>query len=157
MTACIMVSCSGKANWPGRSRTPYRHVFQGSPYQDESEGPVPHRGTERNEMYTYPGLNGPIPTIQWEGVREGIDDLRYLQTLKYWVDIADNTQNAGDELKKTADEARRLLALPPLFQRKFQELERNVQAKDFENLRAEILDKIIAIKQQVDKKLTEEL
>lgn len=35
----------------------------------------------KNEMMTYPTENGVIPTIQWEGMREGIDDVRYLTTL----------------------------------------------------------------------------
>ncbi len=32
--------------------------------------------------YTYPSAEGPVPTIGWEGIREGIDDARYLETLK---------------------------------------------------------------------------
>jgi len=35
----------------------------------------------RDHMLTYPTVNGNIPTIQWEGLREGIDDIRYLSTL----------------------------------------------------------------------------
>ncbi|MFH2138094.1 MAG: glycoside hydrolase domain-containing protein [Candidatus Omnitrophota bacterium] len=32
--------------------------------------------------YTYPTAWGPIPTAGWEGVREGVDDARYVATLK---------------------------------------------------------------------------
>ena len=32
--------------------------------------------------FTYPTVNGVIDTIQWEGYREGMDDLRYFQTLQ---------------------------------------------------------------------------
>lgn len=35
----------------------------------------------RDHMMTYPTINGNIPTLQWEGLREGIDDIRYLSTL----------------------------------------------------------------------------
>jgi hypothetical protein len=39
-------------------------------------------------MYTYPATNGPVDTLQWEGHREGIDDIRYASTLarvKRWT------------------------------------------------------------------------
>jgi len=45
----------------------------------------------RDHMMTYPTLTGPIPTIQWEGLREGIDDIRYLSTL------SDLFQKSGKE------------------------------------------------------------
>jgi len=38
--------------------------------------------------YIYPGPDGPIPTVGWEAVREGIDDYRYLFTLRQWSDRA---------------------------------------------------------------------
>ena len=33
-------------------------------------------------MFVYPTADGVIDTIAWEGYREGIDDLRYLATLR---------------------------------------------------------------------------
>ncbi|OQW47950.1 MAG: hypothetical protein A4S09_14225 [Proteobacteria bacterium SG_bin7] len=44
--------------------------------------------TMQNETYTYPGTTAPIDTVQWEGHREGTDDIRYLSTLsaiKKWT------------------------------------------------------------------------
>jgi hypothetical protein len=38
------------------------------------------RWTDHN--MTYAGLDGPFDTIQWEGFREGVDDVRYLRTLE---------------------------------------------------------------------------
>lgn len=35
----------------------------------------------RDHNFTYPTVNGVIDTIQWEGFREGVDDVRYLTTL----------------------------------------------------------------------------
>ena len=32
-------------------------------------------------LTVYPGDPNPIPTTQWEALREGIDDIRYLTTL----------------------------------------------------------------------------
>ena len=34
----------------------------------------------RDHLVTYPSENGPIDTIQWEALREGLDDFRILQT-----------------------------------------------------------------------------
>jgi hypothetical protein len=35
----------------------------------------------RDHVFAYPTINGVIDTIQWEGWREGVDDIRYLTTL----------------------------------------------------------------------------
>lgn len=32
--------------------------------------------------FVYPSLEEPVPSIGWEGVREGVDDLRYIRTLE---------------------------------------------------------------------------
>jgi len=37
--------------------------------------------TYRSMSFTYPTIDGVIDTVQWEGHREGIDDVRYLTTL----------------------------------------------------------------------------
>ncbi|MAE63327.1 MAG: hypothetical protein CMJ18_03570 [Phycisphaeraceae bacterium] len=34
--------------------------------------------------YVHAGPDGPVPTVGWEAVREGIDDYRYLFTLRRW-------------------------------------------------------------------------
>jgi hypothetical protein len=37
----------------------------------------------KDHLSTYPAQDGPIPTLQWFGMREGLTDLRYLNTLDY--------------------------------------------------------------------------
>ena len=49
----------------------------GSPW-DDFDGD----GTYRDFMMTYPGVDGPVDTVQWEGYREANDDLRYMATLE---------------------------------------------------------------------------
>ncbi len=39
-------------------------------------------GQYRNHCITYPATNGPIDTVAYEGLREGINDMRYLATLQ---------------------------------------------------------------------------
>lgn len=36
----------------------------------------------RDHNFTYPTLEGVVPTIAWEGFREGVDDVRYVTTLE---------------------------------------------------------------------------
>lgn len=56
----------------------------------------------------YPGETGPIPTIQWEGLREGIDDFRYAHTLE--LEIAEARAGGNAAAKTIAEEAEALLA-----------------------------------------------
>ncbi len=42
---------------------------------------------DRDHNFTYPTANGVIDTIQWEGQREGVDDVRYLTTLLNTIEI----------------------------------------------------------------------
>ena len=55
------------------------------------------RQTERNLMMAYPAVNGFIPTLQLEGVRDGINDLRYIETLEELI-----SKNKNFELARTA-------------------------------------------------------
>jgi hypothetical protein len=42
----------------------------------------------RDHNFTYPTMDGVIDTIQWEGWREGVDDMRYLSTLLNAIETA---------------------------------------------------------------------
>ncbi|MDD2707772.1 MAG: hypothetical protein PHV34_07150 [Verrucomicrobiae bacterium] len=81
-----------KANYDGASGYAYQasfgHIWNGF---DSSE----------NELcFTYPTADGVIDTIEWEGWREGVDDVRYLTTLL----------NIIEEIKSKADDRRKNLA-----------------------------------------------
>ena len=56
----------------------------------------------------YPGDAGPIPTIEWEALREGIDDFRYAYTLERAIGRAREGESA--EAKRIAKEAEQLLS-----------------------------------------------
>jgi hypothetical protein len=58
----------------------YQHLSnRTSPFDDFAKSSI---GNFRAIMGTYPARRGPIPTVQWEAVREGIDDLRCVMTLE---------------------------------------------------------------------------
>ncbi|MFA5074351.1 MAG: hypothetical protein WC539_10705 [Nitrospirota bacterium] len=42
----------------------------------------------RKHIVAYPTVNGVIDTVQWEGWREGVDDVRYLTTLQNTIETA---------------------------------------------------------------------
>ncbi len=60
----------------------------------------------RQHNFIYPTMEGCIDTVQWEGYREGIDDLRYLGTLQHAIAKA---REAGGGRAKLADEAQRFI------------------------------------------------
>ena len=61
----------------------------------------------RQHNFVYPTVDGVIGTIQWEGYREGIDDLRYLRTLRNAVESA---QKMGGAKAKLAAQAAAFVA-----------------------------------------------
>ena len=91
--------------------------------------------TYRPERYIYDGKRTPIPTIQFEAYREGVDDYKYLEMI----------ERRCNQLKKRKltvaqqailTEATALLNLPPkVFQGSFAKVEGAVTAADFAALR----------------------
>ena len=63
--------------------------------------------TYRAHNFVYPTVDGVIDTIQWEGYREGIDDLRYLATLRKAIAKAESSHEA--ELHDEAAAAKRFI------------------------------------------------
>lgn len=48
-------------------------------------------------VYVVPAPDGPLPTVAWEGIREGVDDLRYIYTLDRLIQKA---KTSGSERLK---------------------------------------------------------
>jgi hypothetical protein len=59
--------------------------------------------TYRDRVFAYPTLDGVIDTLQWEGFREGVDDVRYLTTLVQHIEKA-KTDPAKQRLAKEAEQ-----------------------------------------------------
>lgn len=57
----------------------------------------------RDHNFTYPTVDGVVGTIQWEGFREGVDDVRYVTTLEHAI------QNASQAQADTARQAQQWL------------------------------------------------
>lgn len=141
-----------RAGLDGACSYAYRHVFQtDNPYYDESLGAVNPK-QNRDMMYTYPSRHGPIPTLQWEATREGIDDVRYLATLRFWVDRSRDVA-LTPELAHAIRRARTLLNR---LTRPFTEdrpektgqyrYGRDLTAADFAELRHRVIERILELR-----------
>jgi hypothetical protein len=56
-----------------------------------------HPNAPDGSRYVFPAADGPIPTLAWEAIREGIDDQRYLLTFRR---LATEAMASDDEAKK---------------------------------------------------------
>ena len=82
------------ANWPGNPFNDFDHFYNGG-------------------RFVLPGPEGPIPTLAYEGAREGIDDMRYIYTLKQAIESADDVEETV-AAKALLDEIER--SVPPYRQ-----------------------------------------
>ncbi|MDD5697396.1 MAG: DUF6067 family protein [Victivallaceae bacterium] len=75
------------------------YYYHKNPY-NPLDNSVPQYG------HTFPGADESVPTITWEVIREGIDDLRYIKTLEKHIESA---QKAGHEKSKAVIGAKEVL------------------------------------------------
>ncbi len=83
-----------KSGYDGTMNYAYQHA-SGDIYVDD-DGP-----SFRDHVFAYPTVDGVIDTIQWEGFREGVDDVRYLTTLLKEIE----RDKAADDKAALAKEA----------------------------------------------------
>ena len=90
-----------KNNLDGVLPYAYQAFHSIDPYTSD-ERRLKGRKIRENRLYkafnvAYPTTAEPIPTIQWESMREGIDDYRYVQ---YMLDKSDNKEELEKEMQK---------------------------------------------------------
>ncbi len=78
-----------KNNYDGAMDYAYQHPF-GSAWNDFDST------LYKDHMMAYPTMNGFINTVQAEGYREGVNDLRYLATLQNAISLSQNTTIANE-------------------------------------------------------------
>ncbi len=82
----------GQGYWVYQSRWRRTRAFQ------DLEGDL-----HAHDYAAYPDVDGPIPTIQWECIRMGIDDARYLYTLEAAIAAHPKTPQAAAAERFLAD------------------------------------------------------
>jgi len=75
-------------------------AYNGDPFNDFD-------GNARDWCAAYPGDDGPIPTMDWESIREGVDDLNYIATLQQ---LAAQAEQGDEQQRQAAAEARKVLS-----------------------------------------------
>jgi len=85
----------------------------------------------RGYNFAYPTVDGVIDTIQWEGYREGVDDVRYVTTLEKAIETA---KRSGDEGRKASAAA---------AERYLRDLD--VETRELETIRLEIIEHLLAL------------
>ncbi len=101
-------------------------------------------GTARDWCAAYPGPDGPIPTLDWEAIREGIDDLRYIATLKQ---LASQAEQGNDAQKQAGARARSELAQMVALDDTVNQYDFAADLTDdeFNNLRRRLADRIVEL------------
>lgn len=100
--------CFFASRMDGISPYSYQHLplSPSSPYNDfdpwePNFNVLRNGGQYRQHMTTYPARDGSIPTLQWEGLRQGIVDLKYISTLSFLIRQA---KERGDRFAALAKE-----------------------------------------------------
>ena len=88
----------------------------------------------RDHEMAYPTVNGVIPTIQWEGYREGYDDLRYLATL----------ENLANKHQRTPGKTGELARATQLWMRRL-----DPAVTPLDEIRAGIIERILALREAI--------
>ncbi len=101
----------------------------------------------RLQSYAYPGEDGPVPTRQLAGFREGADDVRYLEMLANRVNAWSGRQDQLGEATRTAwQTAGRLISHPPVqFQGTGASLPDRVDGQMLADFRAQVADLLVTL------------
>jgi len=102
-------------------------------------------GGSRDWCSAYPGKDGPIPTLDYEGVAEGVDDLRYINTL---MTLTAKLRQAGGPAAAKADQA--MARLDKMLARdtttSAYDFLKSVSDDRFHALRREVVDLILSLR-----------
>ncbi len=78
---------------PASPHDPYEDMADGEPGATVGTGAEP----VKPQMATYPARGGSLPTLRWEGLGEGLTDLRYLATVESLLTTLRESRQAGVE------------------------------------------------------------
>jgi hypothetical protein len=115
-------------------------ALTGNPFDDFD-------GDARDWCAVYPGADGTlIPTMDWESLREGVDDLRYIATLKQ---LAARAEKGNETQKQAAAKARAelaaVLASDVETNTKQSAFAENLSHDDYNNLRRRLANRIVEL------------
>jgi hypothetical protein len=96
----------------------------------------------KDAYIAYPSSDGPVPTLQWEGIREGINDYRYMYTLEQLL--------MQEEQKEEKSRVKRFAEVKERWQELVRALSWRTSPEKIENaylldLRKEVIDLILKL------------
>ncbi len=111
------------------------------------------------ENYVFPGEDGPVPTREYEGLRAGFNDVKYLEMLNNRVKALANRQDKLDADAKAAwKEAEQLVNhAPAQFQGAAMPVSKRVDGKVLGEFRAHVADLLVKLDAAQAKSGTPEL
>ncbi len=114
-------------------------AYNGDPFYDFD-------GTARDWCAAYPGEDGPIPTLDWESIREGIDDMRYMATLKALAERAEEGTAAQQAAAQQAlAELEAVLTLDEtIAPTRYAE---DLSHEEYANLRTRLIEQILTLRE----------
>ena len=115
-----------KAGYDGAMDYAYQHAFGEHMWNDFDSGDLSH--PYRDHVMAYATSDGVVGTLQWEGYREGVDDLRYLSTLLAEVEKAKKDAQRASQ----ADEIEEWIGSIDV-------------GSDLDEIRAEIVERILRL------------
>lgn len=92
-----------RANLYGAFVPEYQAAFGTDPYDESGAGASPLLSAFRPQMLTYPVQGGVLDTLQWEALREGVNDVRYLTTMFLALGDCRHVYNIAKPLTDTAE------------------------------------------------------
>jgi len=134
---------TGAASWI------YQLVHRGEGWDDWGQNPHGYR----KQSYAYPGETAPVPTRQLAGVREGADDVKYLEMLENRVKALAENQGQLDEATRTAwQTASKLInEAPKQFHGTGASLHEKVDGQMLADFRAQVADLLVKLDAAVQK------
>ncbi|MFA6809069.1 MAG: hypothetical protein WCR27_08755, partial [Eubacteriales bacterium] len=126
----------GVSHWLENGKKKYGLNFPAT-YNDFEE-----HDTKKQFNMVYPTIDGVIDTVQWEGYREGIDDVRYLTTLLNII-----KKHEGSHKKNVQD----ALVAAKTYLKELKETDINLSNRDMDTIRLEILVHILDIMKEEKK------
>lgn len=100
-----------RANLYGAIASDYETAYSTDPFDDNVQPPGKN-AANRPQMLTYPTQDGLISTVQWEAIRQGINDVRYMTTFAAAVRECRDNHLAPDLVKEASDAVDAFLAKP---------------------------------------------
>jgi hypothetical protein len=122
----------------------YNFPYTYFPYKDFSAG-----DGKSNDSMVYVSQEGPVPTLEWEATRAGINDERYLETWQYYHDEVMTinptlAQDSEDVVSQITDQMKDNMTLGASDDLSWQE-QCNVRPLEYENYRNTIADETLKL------------